>query len=218
MKKVALLLCGSGFKDGSEIRETVGVLWALSCYKINVQCFALNLDQRDVVNCLNQTEMNEKRNQLTESARIARGNVLPLEQIQVTSYDGIIIPGGFGVAKNLCDFAFKGAEAAVNPLVSDTLQAFKKLKKPIGAVCIAPVLLALTFKNAHFELTVGKASDAANAIEKLGHKHIVKNADDAHCDFQNKIVTTPAYMYDNASLEDIFTGISKMTKGFSELL
>lgn len=217
MKNIAVILCGSGYKDGSEIREAVGVLWALSCYKAKVQCFALNQNQYETINCLNFTPMNETRNQLIESARIARGQVLSLQELKYSDYDGLIIPGGFGVAKNLCDFALKGKNATVNPLVSKILSDFYTKNKPIGAVCIAPVVLALTFKNSNFELTVGKEGDTSKIINDLGHKHIIKAANDAHFDIKNNIFSTPAYMHEDASLDEIFMGISKLVKGLLAL-
>jgi len=209
-KKIAVILCGSGFKDGSEIRESVGVLWALSRHDVSVDCFALDAPQYDVVNCLTGESADESRNQLVEAARIARGKIQKLEALAVNEYDAVIIPGGFGAAKNLCDFALKGASGTAHPLVQEKLQNFHNASKPIGAVCIAPAILALTFRNKGLELTVGAPSEASGEIEKLGHRHVVKSASDCCIDPKYKIITSPAYMYDDAPLCDIFEGIRKL--------
>lgn len=213
MKKIAVILCGSGYKDGSEIRESVGVLWALSQSPVSVQCFAPEENQVDVVNCLTgKAVSNETRNMLVESARIARGAVRPLKELRAVDYDGLIIPGGFGAAKNLCDFAFKGANGKVRPELQNILEEMHRSQKPIGAVCIAPAILALAFKGKGIELTVGEKGEAAAEIEKLGHRHIVCAANSCHSDTKNRIVSTPAYMYDTAPLHEIFEGIKKLVE------
>jgi enhancing lycopene biosynthesis protein 2 len=210
-KKIAVILCGSGYKDGSEIREAVGTLWALSQHPVQVQCFAPDKDQHDVVNCLSgQVVAGEKRNMLVEAARIARGQVLPLAQFDTTQFDAVIFPGGFGAAKNLCTFAFEGSKGSVLPELKSALEKMHQAQKPIGAICIAPALVALAFAGRNFELTVGEKGEAAAEIEKLGHKHVVCPADSCHVDRHNRVVTTPAYMYDDAVLCDLFTGIQKL--------
>ena len=210
MKKVAVILCGSGFKDGSEIRESVGVLWALARNRASAHCYALNEAQSDVIDCSTGKPMNEKRNQLVESARIARGEVRPLELLKPDQFDALIIPGGFGAAKNLCSFAREGSAGSVNSTLVSILESFYQAKKPIGAVCIAPIILALAFRGKHFELTLGCRSEASSELEKLGHKHIEKSASQWHVDSNNNIFSSPAYMYDNAPLNEIFDGISGM--------
>jgi enhancing lycopene biosynthesis protein 2 len=213
MKKIAVILCGSGYLDGSEIRESVGALWALSSQPVEVQCFAPDKPQTEVVNCLTaKTAEGESRNQLIEAARIARGKVLPLSNLRSTDYAGIVLPGGFGAAKNLCDFAYKGSLATVIPELKNALLSFHNEKKPIGAICIAPAIVALALKGKNLELTVGEVSEASQEVEKLGHRHIVCAVDKAHTDSANRIVTTPAYMYANASLDKIFTGIESLVK------
>lgn len=212
MKKIAVVLCGSGFKDGSEIRESVAVLWGLSRLGVQVQCFAPDRPQADVINCLTGKPVaGESRNMLTEAARIARGEILPLTQLRPSQFDGIVIPGGFGVAKNLCSFATEGSKGKVLQEFKDVLVAFHDQNKPIGAVCIAPAAVALTFPGKHFEMTVGGPSEAADEIEKLGHKHILTNASDCHVDTKNKIVTTAAYMCE-APIHEIFEGVKKLTE------
>lgn len=212
MKKFAVLLCGSGFKDGSEIRESVGVLWALSAHKAHAQCFALNEAQKDVINCLTNEPMNTERNQLVEAARIARGQIENLENLNPDNFDGLIIPGGFGAAKNLCNFATQGGKGEVHPLVKKIIRRFVELDKPIGAVCIAPVIVGMSIQDIKLELTLGEECDAALEMKKLGHMHILCKANEAHVDRWHKIVSTPAYMDDEANLAQIFCGISDLVK------
>lgn len=216
--KAAVILCGSGFKDGSEIRESVGVLWALSQEGVDAACFALDEPQLDVVNCLTgEPSRNEQRNQLVEAARIARGQVQPLSRLDATQFDFLVIPGGYGAAKNLCDFALKGSGGKVHPEVKKALDGFRNSGKPIGAVCIAPAILALAYSGQGLELTVGEKSEASGELEKLGHKHVEKKANEWHCHRATKIVTTPAYMYDSAPLREIFAGIHGLVRELKQL-
>lgn len=208
MKKIAVVLCGSGFKDGSEIRESVATLWALSQHHIQVQCFAPDALQYDVVNCLTgEVEKGETRNMLVESARIARGNVKALNQLEMMQYHGLIIPGGFGAAKNLCTFAREGSKGSVLADLKKSLDQCMQMNKPIGAICIAPAIIGLAFKNLGLSLTVGARSEVALEIEKMGHKHIECQADQFHYDPKYRVATTPAYMFDDAPLHKVFAGI-----------
>jgi enhancing lycopene biosynthesis protein 2 len=212
-KKIALVLCGSGYLDGSEIRESVAALWALSEEGCEVEIFAPNEPQRDVVNCLTgAVAPNEARNQLVEAARIARGNVRPLEQLDPGSFDGLILPGGFGAAKSLSSFAAQGSKGSVHSHLKEIINKFYTLKKPIGAICVAPALLALALPGRKLELTLGESGDAAAEIEKLGQRHIVQGPSEAHVDRANRVVSTPAYMYDGARLSDVFQGIQKLVR------
>ena len=216
--KAAVILCGSGFKDGSEIRESVGVLWALSQEGVEASCFALDEPQLDVVNCLTgQAATGEKRSQLVEAARIARGQVQPLPRLNAFEFDFLVLPGGYGAAKNLCDFAMKGSGGKAHPEVKKVLEAFHSAGKPIGAVCIAPAVVALAFPGKGLELTVGEKCEASGELEKLGHKHVEKKASEWHADRRHKIVTTPAYMFVSAPLRDIFSGIHGMVRELKQL-
>jgi enhancing lycopene biosynthesis protein 2 len=212
--KIAVVFSGSGYLDGAEINEVVATLWALSFHQENgveIQCFAPDADQYHVVNHLTgQEKPGEKRNMLEEAARIARGKVKPLSELRETEFDALIMPGGFGAAKNLCTFAFDGSKGTVNPELANVLREFRQAEKPIGAACIAPAVLALTFKDRSLEMTVGAAGNESAEIEKLGHKHQPMGVQDACIDQENLIVTTPAYMYDDAPLHGIFTGVKKM--------
>jgi enhancing lycopene biosynthesis protein 2 len=215
---IAVVLCGSGYKDGSEIRESVATLWALSQNPVEFQCFAPDVTQADVINCLTgQPTPNEKRNLLVEAARIARGKIKPLSQLDPAHFQAIILPGGFGVAKNLCTFAKEGSNGSVLPDLQKHLETFYLSKKPIGAICIAPAAVALAFKGKGFSLTVGQTCEASQEIEKLGHKHVVCKANEYHLDTNHHIVTTPAYMYYDAPLHEIFTGIQKLVNEVCDL-
>ena len=213
MKKVAVVLSGCGHLDGSEIREAVGVLWALSAQGAEVQCFAPDAPQTDVVDHVKGEPMKgESRNMMRESARIARGKIKPLDQLDASQFQAVILPGGFGAAKNLSDFAAKGAEGKVIAPLQKAFDAFHAARKPIGLVCIAPALGALAFKGKGLQLTVGQHGEAAQEIEKLGQKHVVVAANGCHVDPSFRVVSTPAYMYDDAPLSQIFTGIQKLVQ------
>jgi len=218
MKKVAVILCGSGYRDGSEIRESVAVLWALSREHAQVQCFAPDAPQADVVNCLTgELVASENRNMLVESARIARGEVKPLSQLNVSEFDALIIPGGFGAAKNLCNFASKGSQGTVRSELEKIIHGFFEKKKPIGAICIAPAILALALRDKKLTLTVGESGETAQEIEKCGHHHKATKVTECQVDSKNMIVTTGAYMFGSAALHDIFTGIQNCVQGVLKL-
>lgn len=218
MKKVAVILSGCGYLDGSEIRESVLTLLALDAANIEYQIFAPDEPLFHVVNHV-KGEVNtaESRNILQEAARIARGEISSLDKLDKSEFDGLLLPGGFGVAKNLSTFAFKGAEARVHSEINSILKAFHQSKKPIGAVCISPALLALTFGDLHPNITLGSDDNIAKEIEKTGSIHHVCQTSDCVVDKQNLFVTTPAYMDDKASLKDIYQGITKLVKEIKDL-
>ena len=142
MKKFAVILSGCGHKDGSEIHEAVTLMLSIDQHQCEYQCFAPNRPQRDVINHLTGNAVKEERNILTEAARIARGRILPIEDYKAEDYDGLLFSGGFGAAKNLCGYAFKGADMEVQPDVARAIIETREANKPIGAMCIAPVMLA----------------------------------------------------------------------------
>jgi enhancing lycopene biosynthesis protein 2 len=210
-KHIAVVLSGSGYLDGSEIREAVATLWALSQQNVEVQCFAPDAAQADVVNTLTGKQVSgETRNMMVEAARIARGKIKPLDQLSAKDFAAVILPGGYGAAKNLCTFATQGSQGTVRKDVQTVIETFYNAKKPIGAICIAPAIVALALKNKNIELTVGAPCEASQEIEKLGHKHIATQATEAHIDSKNRIITTAAYMFDDAPLHEIFTGVQKL--------
>jgi enhancing lycopene biosynthesis protein 2 len=209
MKKFAVVLAGSGVYDGSEIHEATLALYAISKNGGEYQIFAPNMDQFHVINHLTGEEMPEKRNVLVEAARIARGNVKDLKEFNVEEFDAILFPGGFGVAKNLCTFAFHGPECQVNTDVEKALKAVHEAGKPIGALCIAPALIAKILGKV--EVTIGQDAATAEAITSLGATHTETNHGEIVFDKENKIVTTPCYMLD-ASIAQIGEGAENVVK------
>ena len=216
MKKtphIAVLLAGCGHLDGSEVREAVLTLLALDQHGATVQCIAPNALQYHVVSHVSGEPVpGAQRNILEESSRIARlGQCLDLAQAQVQDYDALLMPGGYGVAKNHCSFAFKGADADVRPDVATFVRGFFDAKKPVGAICIAPALVALTLHgHASAILTLGNDASCAAAMQQLGQHHRnTGNASEVVIDEAHKLITTPAYMFDDARLGDVFTGIER---------
>ena len=211
MKKIAVVLNGCGHRDGSEIHEAVLTLLAIEEAGASWECLAVNADQAKVLNHMDGSEEKNTppRNMLRESARIARGRVKDLAHAQVADYKGVMIPGGSGTALNLCDFAAKGAEMAVNPTLAGFLESAHAAGKPIGAVCISPVILAKVFGKLSPRVTLGDAEcDAAKAARDMGAEMISCAADGCVVDTKNRLVTTPAYMLD-ASMAQIAKGIGK---------
>lgn len=203
MKKFAVILAGCGVYDGAEIHEACLSLLAIKRLEADYEIFAPDIEQHHVVNHLTGNEMPEKRNVLIEAARIARGNIKPLNALDINDFDALILPGGFGVAKNLCDFAFKGSNCSLLPEVESIIQKMHEVRKPIGALCISPVLIAKALKG--IQLTIGQDRETAAAVEAMGAKHIPTNHSDVVADDTNKIFTTPCYMLD-ADILDIENG------------
>lgn len=212
--KVAVLLAGCGHADGAEIREAVFALLALDQHGAAFQCLALDAPQRDVVDhATGQAVAGASRNLLAEASRISRvGQCLDLAQADPGAFDALVLPGGFGVAKSHCDFAFKGAGAEVQPEVERFVRAFFEAGKPVGAICISPALAALVLARMgrSADLTLGAAGGAAEAVERLGHRHrVVRDAREVVVDEAQKLVTTAAYMFDDARLADVWVGIER---------
>ena len=224
MKKIGVLLSGCGVMDGSEIHEAVLTLLAIDKEEMEAVCIAPNLDQTRTINHLTNKPMNEKRNILIESARIARGKIKDLKDIKPNDIDALIMPGGFGAACNLSDFANAGENTTVLPEVETFLRELNKLKKPIGAICIAPAVLASVFGkgavgalHATPVLTIGTDENTAKTLESMGAKHINKNVDEIVVDEKNQIVTTPAYMLGKGPKE-VEIGISKLVKAIVKMI
>jgi enhancing lycopene biosynthesis protein 2 len=209
-KRVAVVLSGCGYLDGAEIYESVSTLLALDMADAQVQCFAPDKDQMHVVHHTTQTPMEgETRNVLTEASRLARGEIKPLSDAKMNDFDALIFPGGFGAAKNLCDYAVKGADMAVDPKVDQLIKEAHAAKKPICAICIAPVLVAKSLgADHHPTLTIGTDPGTAGHIEQMGGKHASVQVTEIVVDQANKIVTTPAYMCAKR-ISEVWTGVSK---------
>ncbi|GAB3104474.1 isoprenoid biosynthesis glyoxalase ElbB [Aestuariicella hydrocarbonica] len=215
-KKVAVILAGCGVYDGSEIYESVITLLALDQADAKVQCFAPDIPQMHVVNHLTgEVAEGESRQVLVEAARLARGDIQALQQARVEDFDAIIVPGGFGVAKNLCDFAVKGSDMSMNPQVLALLQSFKAAAKPVGLICIAPSMAAAIF-GAGVECTIGQDADTAAAIEAMGGRHVPSEVDAIVVDNANKLVTTSAYMM-AGRIREAAAGINKLVSKVLEL-
>ncbi|MBN2332871.1 MAG: isoprenoid biosynthesis glyoxalase ElbB [Deltaproteobacteria bacterium] len=209
MTNIGVLLSGCGVYDGSEIHEAVLTLLALDRAGVAVQCLAPNMDQREVVNHQTGAVTGESRNVLVESARIARGNIRDIKNIGAGDLDGLIMPGGFGAAKNLSDFALQGANATVHPEVERLLREMLAAGKPIGAICIAPATLTKALADQQPEVTIGSDMGTAAAIEAMGGKHQICSVDMIHVDRLHKIVTTPAYML-GPGIKEVAVGIEKL--------
>jgi enhancing lycopene biosynthesis protein 2 len=210
-KKIGVLLSGCGVFDGAEIHESVLTLLFLDQAGMQVVCMAPDVDQMHVIDHTNQSLMDQKRNVLVESARIARGAIADLKMIRAADIDALIIPGGFGAAKNLSDFAIAGPDAKVHPEAQRLLNEMAESRKPIGALCIAPATLAKALAAYHPEVTIGTDVGTAAAIEKAGGKHRSCNVDEICVDEANRIVTTPAYML-GPSIRHIAVGIEKLVQ------
>jgi enhancing lycopene biosynthesis protein 2 len=208
-KKVGVLLSGCGVYDGAEIHESVLTLLALDRAGAQAVCMAPDMEQLHVMNHYSQTEGDEKRNVLVESARIARGDIQNLADVNASQMDALIIPGGFGAAKNLSDFAVKGPDATVHPEVQRVVGEMLDAGKPVGALCIAPATLVRAVAAKSPEVTIGNDAGTAAAIGKMGGVHIDCAVDQVHVDQKNKIVTTPAYML-GPGIKDVAVGIEKL--------
>jgi len=214
MKKIAVVLAGCGVYDGAEIHEATLTMLAISRQGAQYQCFAPDVQQAHVMNHFTGKEMAEKRNVLVEAARIARGNIQPLSAYKAEDYDAIIFPGGFGVAKNLCTFAFDGINCKVNPEVEKAIRSTVVAEKPIGALCISPVLIAKILTDV--EVTIGGDEATADAIENLGATHINTTHGEIVTDEKYKLVTTPCYMLD-ATIDQIASGAENLVKKVLEI-
>ncbi len=211
MSKVAVVLAGCGVYDGAEINEAVLTLLSLEQQGASYQCFAPDREQMHVINHLTGEPVEgESRNVLVEAARIARGNIKPLAEASAEDYDALLVPGGFGAAKNLCDFAVAGAEMQVQGDFLAVAQAFHQAGKPIGLICIAPVMAAAICGEGT-RCTIGNDADTAAAIAALGGEHLECPVQEARVDAERKLVTTPAYML-AGSVSEAYAGISDCVK------
>ncbi|MGY4534691.1 enhancing lycopene biosynthesis protein 2 [Pseudomonas sp. TE3786] len=214
-KKVAVLLSGCGVYDGAEIYESVITLLRLDQRGVAVQCFAPNVAQHHVINHLTGEEMPETRNVLVEAARIARGAIKDLREARAEDFDALIVPGGFGAAKNLSDFAVNGAQLSVQADVLSLAQAFAAAGKPVGLMCIAPTMAAKIFGPGVI-CTIGNDVDTAAALTTMGAQHKECTVDDIVEDPKHKLITTPAYMLAQ-SISEAASGINKLVDRVLEL-
>ena len=217
MAKIAIILSGCGFLDGSEIYESVLTFLALDRAGAEYQCFAPNIPQKRVVNYLTKEPLvNVSRNVLEESARLARGAIKDIAEANPKEFAAIIFPGGFGAALNLCDFAEKGGDAEVNPQVLSIAKSFKETNKPLGFICIAPAMIPLICGKG-VTMTIGNDQSTAQTVESMGAVHQSCLATDIVIDQAHKVVSTPAYML-GKSIAEVATGIEKLVKAVLELI
>jgi enhancing lycopene biosynthesis protein 2 len=215
MKTIAVVLSGCGHRDGAEITEAVATIVALSKAGVHYHFFAPNLEF-DPIDHLTGEPAGAKRNCLTEAARIARGQVKDLSHLTEQTYDALIFPGGYGAATRLCSWGEKGAACQVHPEVERVIKQFHRASKPIGAICIAPVLLAKVLGAEKITITIGNNADVAAEIQKTGALHVECPVEDYITDRLHKVVTTPAYMC-KAEPHLIFEGIGGLVKEVVEM-
>ncbi len=214
MKKIAVVLAGNGVYDGSEIHEATLTLLAIAEQGAQYQCFAPDIPQAHVVNHLTGEEMPEIRNVMVEAARIARGNIKPLSQYEVSDFDALIFPGGFGAAKNLCTFAFDGTNCVVIPEVEKAVKDTVNAGKPIGSLCISPVMIAKVLGDV--KVTIGNDEGTAKAIGEMGGTHVKTTHGEIVVDEKYKVITTPCYMLD-ATIDQIALGARNVVEKLMEM-
>lgn len=227
MKKIAVILSGSGVYDGSEIHEAVFTLLAIDRRQGKITCTAPNKDQYHVINHITGDEMEEKRNVLIESARIARGEVTDITEIDMKNFDALVIPGGFGAAKNLNQWAIHGADGEIDPDVKRLVLSAVKLKKPIAAMCMGPTVVAKALENSDIKaiLTVGSTEadspydikGITSGMKKIGANPVMKTVHQIAVDTENKIITAPCYMM-KASITEIHENVEDLIGKLFEFL
>jgi len=215
MKKFAIVLSGSGVFDGAEIHEATLSMYAVVNHGATYQVFAPNINQHHVINHLTGQEMEETRNVLIESARIARGEIKDLKEFKAQDYDALLFPGGFGAAKNLSNFAFNGTDCHIEHEVERSIRSMHEQKKPIGALCISPVLLAKVLPQV--TLTIGQDAETKKAVEKMGATHKQTTHGEVVVDEKNKIATTPCYML-NANIKQIGDGANHIVESLLSMI
>ncbi|TLF49747.1 isoprenoid biosynthesis glyoxalase ElbB [Halomonas urmiana] len=216
-KQVAVVLSGCGVQDGSEIYETTLTLLRLDQLGLGYRCFAPDIEQHQVIDHRQGVPVEgETRNVLTESARLARGEISSLDELEAEAFDAVILPGGFGVAKNLSDFALAGDGLQVIEALTEALAGFHEARKPIGLMCISPVLVPRLL-GPGIAVTVGSDPGVAGAISAMGGLHRSCGVEDIVLDFENRVVTTPAYML-ATRISEAATGIFKLVDRIDELM
>lgn len=211
----AVVLAGCGVFDGAEIHEAVMTLYAIEKTGGTYQLFAPNVMQHHVINHLTGEVSEETRNVLTEAARIARGKIRALTEYRAADFDALIFPGGFGVAKNLCTYAFDGTDCQVDRVAESAIRETHSAGKPIGALCISPVLIARVLGNV--AVTIGNDAATAADIKSMGAVHEIRRHGEVTVDRKNRIVTSPCYML-NSRLSDIAADADAVIKAIGELI
>ncbi len=215
--RFAIVLSGCGRADGSEIHEATCAMLSIDCLGSTYQCFAPNINQAMVVNHITGELMDEERNVLIESARLARGNILPLRDFNVKDFDAIVFPGGLGAVTNWCDFKIAGVNCDVDASVQKAIVDSQKNGVVIGAMCIAPVVIAKVLGNIGVHVTIGNDKNVANAILRTGAIHEDRGVTEVCVDEIRKVVTTPAYML-ASSIKEVCEGADNMIKAMMKLI
>jgi enhancing lycopene biosynthesis protein 2 len=213
-KKFAVILAGCGNRDGAEIHEAVMTLYAIAKTGSSYEVFAPDVNQYHVINHFTGKPTDETRNVLVESARIARGNIHPLSQFNAQNFDILMFAGGFGVAKNLCTYALNGADCTVNQEVEKAVTSMHSAGKPIGALCISPVILAKVLNGV--SITMGQDQSAIKNVKAMGAVHHSTDAREIIIDQENKVVTSPCYMLDS-NIVDVAEGAMNTVNALIEL-
>ncbi len=215
--RFGVILSGCGVFDGAEIQEAVACLWAIDKHGGTSRCLAPRREL-DVIDHTTQSPTGETRDVLAESARIARGEITDLADVNGADFDAIVLPGGFGAAKNLCTFAVDGPGCDVDPHVARVLTEAHAAGRPIGFACIAPAVAARVFGKALAPtLTIGHDKATAVGLEKLGARHVAMDVHDIAVDEVNRIVSTPCYM-EAERIGEVFTGCDRMVGALLKML
>jgi enhancing lycopene biosynthesis protein 2 len=209
MKTFAVILAGNGVYDGAEIHEAVLTLLAIDKLGATYKAFAPDIEQHHVIDHYSKKPAAETRNVLVESARLVRGNIQPLSEFRAKDFDALVLPGGFGVAKNLSTYAFDGPEMKVNEEVASAIQSMLELGKPIGAMCITPVILAKLLGNV--TLTIGTDETTEKHVQQMGAVNVRTRHSDVIADKHHNVFTTPCYMLD-ASISQIAQGTENLIR------
>ncbi len=213
----AVVLSGCGRADGSEIHEAVCALLCIENMGCTYQCFAPNINQSAVINHLNNQPMNETRNVLVEAARIARGDILDLREFNTANFDGIVFPGGLGAVTNWCDFAKKGTDCDINSGILKVIRQCYDKKLVIGAMCIAPAMVAVALADKKIRFTLGAGGTTAQKLEQLGVVHEEVGVTDVCIDRENRVCTTPAYML-ATNMIDVCQGAQNLIGAMCQLI
>jgi enhancing lycopene biosynthesis protein 2 len=222
--KIGVIFSGSGVFDGTEIHEGVFTLLSIKKAGAEAVCFAPDIEQHHVINHITGEEMKEKRNVLIESARIARGEIQSLDEFSAADIDALILPGGFGAAKNLTQWAFSGPDGGINPQVKEAILSMVKAGKPVAGLCMGPTVIAKALEGTGISasLTVGTTEEASpyeidaisQGMEKAGAQAVMKNIYEVAVDEKNKIITAPCYMME----ADILQVRNNVQKAVNELV
>ena len=216
-KRVGVVLAGCGFLDGAEIHEAVSTLLALDRRGARPVAAAPDVEQRHVVDHVKgEPAEGPGRNVLVESARIVRGQIVDLAKLSAKDVDALVFAGGYGVAKNLCTFAFEGRRMTVLPEVERVVRELRTAGKPLGFICISPVIAARVLGSEKVKVTIGNDRDTASAIESWGARHVECKVEEIAVDERLKVVSTPAYML-GPWIAPVYAGIDKLVSTLLEM-